>query len=182
MSDRKVIHINLRDIILLGVGLLVLCILIPTLAKIVLGIIAIVLIAYGLKKMPKGLTVPVPTRNSTGKVKLVRRYVDADIVEVRPVLVEIGKGETFARIGKEWVRMLELDEELPENVKNFIKGEEVVLVETEDKKYVIVRHEDPEVVDEKLRVLCSLLESSNVRFRIVNSEEAIRHVLSIFRT
>ncbi len=181
MSDRKIIHINLRDLILLGVGLLILCLLIPPLFKIVLGVAAVALILYAVRKIPSRLAGARSAGEIISKVRLVRRYADADFVEVRPVLIEVGKGEMFAKIGRQWVRMLELEEEIPENVRSLVRGDEIVLVETGNKKYVVVRHEDPEIVEEKLRVLCTLLESSNVRFRLVNSEEAIRHVLSIFR-
>ncbi len=180
MSERKVLHINLRDLILIGVGLLLLCLLIPPLFKIIVILVALGIIIYAIKKFPKDIFLT--SKKSVYKIQVLRSFRNYDVVELRRTVIEIGKGDLLARIGKTWVRAIELFEEIPDSVRDVLSKDELILVvESCDKKLLVVRGEDPEKVEDRFRTVCTMLETAGVRFRVLNSEEVIKQVLSLFR-
>ncbi|NPB00137.1 MAG: hypothetical protein GXO10_02065 [Crenarchaeota archaeon] len=120
------------------------------------------------------------TLNAT--VKAVKRYIAHDVVEVKPILVEVGRGETIVKIGDSWVRLFEIEDELPENVVRLLeKDDHVIIIRSGNSTYVLVRGEDIEEVDDKARLIEKLLEKHGVSFRLLSSEKALNMILTLFR-
>ena len=168
-------------LVLLVLALLLLGLLIPPLGKILLIAALAGLILYILT-----LTFPEIRAILTGHTrvdKVFRKYVEKDIVKTENILVEVGLGKVLSRLNGVWLQAILVEEELPEAVlKKFKELESTVVVYLRsNRSIIIVRDSDPETVADTVRAVISLLDLYRLRYRILNPEETINYLLSVFR-
>ncbi len=171
-----------KKLLLILLLLLLLAIVFPPLGRLLVGLAIVGLIAYLVFTFfPEILSSIFRSGKSS---QTVRKYVDRDIVNRKPILLEAGLGEVLCKLNSTWFQIILVEEPLPDEVERELRLlDKVVLVSLKgNREFIVVRDSDPEQVIDYSRLVESLLRSSGVRFRILNPEEAINVFLSLFRT
>ncbi len=175
-------RIDPKKLLILSILFILILAICPSFARFILFLALLGLFLYLLSKDLPDLLDLVKRRTISATAKAIRRYLTHDIVEVRPIIVEVGKGETIVKIGDYWVRLFEVEDEIPENVLKFLeKDNHIIIVRSGKLTYVLVRGEDIEEVDDKARLIEKLLEKHGISFRLLSSEKALNTILSLFR-
>ncbi len=170
-------------ILLILLLILLLAIVFPTFGKILLGLAIVGLLLYLLYTLfPEIITSLLPKTGKTNKT--IRKYVNTDLVKRRPILLEAGIGEVLGKLNEYWFQVFLVEEPIPVEIRDNIRSLEPVAIVTlrGNKEIIIVRDPDPEQVVDYSRLVESMLKSAGIRFRILNPEEAINMLLSLFRT
>ncbi len=183
VSDKDFLkRIDIKKILILAVLFILIAAICPEFARFILFLALLGLFIYLAGKSFPEIIESLKKKTVNTAVKSLRKYLSHDIVEVKPLLVEVGKGETIVKIGDSWVRLFEVDDELPEGVERFLeKDDHVAIVRSGKVTYILVRGEDIEEVDDKSRLVEKLLERNGISFRLLSSEKALNTILHLFR-
>ncbi len=181
-SDSIFKKIDIKKLLVLALIFLLVAAFCPSFARFMLFLVLLSVFIYLLTKSYPDIMTIVKRLFSSCTVKTIRRYINHDVVEVKPLLVEVGKGETIVKIGNQWVRIFEIEDELPENIIKILENDEhVLVVRSKKNSYIIVRGEDVEEVDDKSRIVEKLLDRAGISYRLLSSEETINIFLNFFR-
>ncbi|NPA23715.1 MAG: hypothetical protein GXO23_05430 [Crenarchaeota archaeon] len=182
-NDKDILRkIDIKKILILTVLFILVSAIAPAFARFILFLALLGLFLYlAGKDFPELLNL-IKRKTVNATVKTIRKYLTHDVVEVKPLLVEVGKGETVVKIGDSWVRLFEIEDELPESVERFLERDDhVVIVRSGGLTYILVRGDDIEEVDDKSRLVEKLLEKHGLSFRLLSSEKALNIILKLFR-
>ena len=176
---RRIDPKKLLILALLFILILAIC---PSFARFILFLALLGLFLYLMSKDFPDILEMFKRRALSATAKAIRRYITHDVVEIKPVIVEVGRGETIVKIGDFWVRLFEVDDEVPESILKFLeKDDHIIIVRSGRSTYILVRGEDVEEVDDKARLVEKLLEKHGISFRLLSSEKALNMILRLFR-
>ncbi len=181
-SDNIFRRIDVKKLILLALLFLLIAAFCPSFARFILFLVLLGLFIYLLTKSYPDIVTMVKRLFINQTTRTIRKYIQHDVVEVKPLLVEVGKGKTLIKLGSHWIRILEIEDELPDSIMRILERDEhVVVVKSRDQNYIIIRGEDVDEVDDKSRAIENMLDKIGITYRLLSSEEAINTILNLFR-
>ncbi len=109
-------------------------------------------------------------------VRVVKRYEDVDVIDVRSCLITYGIGRTVVKINDNLLAGLSVELMDSEVMREISRISSCIIVRARDESYVIVKDRSYEGLLDSLNSLITYFQVKSLRFRVLRPDELIEVV------